>query len=50
MKPSRRQATIGGATLLTGTSMGTFAQARRERPLKHAVEDVKDQRCVVRSA
>jgi hypothetical protein len=49
MKLSRRQATIGGATLLAGTSMGTLAQAQRERPLKRAVEDVEE-REKVRSA
>jgi hypothetical protein len=49
MKLSRRQATIGGATLLAGTSMGTLAQAQRDRPLKRAIEDVGEQE-TVRSA
>ncbi|MCS3894316.1 hypothetical protein M2171_003449 [Bradyrhizobium japonicum USDA 38] len=49
MKISRRQATIGGVTLLAGTSMGTSAQAQRDEPLKRTVEDVKEQE-KVRSA
>ena len=49
MKISRRQATIGGVTLLAGISMGTSAQAQRDRPLKRAIEDVKE-REEVRSA
>src|SRR5262245_41431283 len=49
MKLSRRQATIGGATLLAGTSMGTLAQAQRDKPLKRAVEDMEGQE-KVRSA
>jgi hypothetical protein len=44
MKISRRQATIGGVTLLAGISMGTSAQAQRDRPLKRAIEDVKEAR------
>jgi hypothetical protein len=46
MKISRRQATIGGVTLLAGTSMGTSAQAQRDRPLKRAIEDVNEQKQV----
>ena len=46
MKISRRHATIGGVTLLAGTSMGTSAQAQRERPLKRVIEDVKEQQKV----
>jgi hypothetical protein len=49
MTLSRRQATIGGATLLAGTSMGTLAQAQRDRPLKRAVEDVEEQEKVRRA-
>jgi len=41
LKISRRQVTIGGVTLLAGTSMGTSAQAQRDRPLKRAIEDVE---------
>jgi hypothetical protein len=47
MELSRRQATIGGATLLAGASMGTLAQA--EGPLKRAVEDVEEQEKVSRA-
>ena len=39
MKISRRDATIGGATLLVGSSINTLAQA--ERPLKRAIADVE---------
>ena len=49
MTLTRRQATIGGATLLAGTSMGTLAQAQRDRPLKRAVEDVEEQEKVRRA-
>jgi hypothetical protein len=49
MKLSRRQATIGGATLLAGTSMGTLAEAQRDRPLKRAVEDVVEHEKVRRA-
>ena len=42
MKLSRRQATIGGMTLLAGTSTGTLAQAQRDRPLKRAIENVEE--------
>jgi hypothetical protein len=41
MKISRRDATIGGLTLLAGSSMSTLAQAQRDRPLKRAIEDVE---------
>src|SRR5258705_8034810 len=41
LKISRRQVTIGGVTLLAGTSMGTSGQAQRDRPLKRAIEDVE---------
>jgi hypothetical protein len=41
LKISRRQVTIGGVTLLAGTSMGTSVQAQRDRPLKRAIEDVE---------
>ena len=34
MALTRRQATIGGATLLAGTSTGTFAQEQRGRCLR----------------
>ena len=49
MKISRRQATIGGVTLLAGISMSTSVQAQRDRPLKRAIEDAKEQE-KVRSA
>jgi len=49
MKISRRHATIGGVTLLAGISMGTSVQAQRDRPLKRAIEDAKEQE-KVRSA
>ena len=48
MTLTRRQATIGGATLLAGTSMGTLAQ-RQGWPLKRAVEDVEEQEKVRRA-
>ena len=40
---TRRHIAIGGATLLAGTSMGPLAQAQRGRPLKRALEDLKEQ-------
>src|SRR5271166_3964275 len=40
VKISRRDATIGGATLLVGSSIDTLAQA--ERPLKRAIGDVEE--------
>jgi hypothetical protein len=49
MKISRRQATIGGVSLLAGTSMNTSAQAQRDRPLKRAVKGAEE-RDKVRSA
>ena len=42
MKISRRQATIGGVSLLAGTSMNTLAQAEQDRPLKRAIENVEE--------
>src|SRR5271167_2636555 len=47
MKISRRDATIGGATLLAGSSINTLAQA--ERPLKRAIGDVEERDEVVRA-
>jgi hypothetical protein len=48
MKFSRRDATIGGVTLLAGSSIKTLAQAE-DRPLKRAIEDAAE-RVEVRSA
>src|SRR5260370_16278701 len=42
MKISRRQATIGGLSLLAGTSMNASAQAQGKRPLRDAVEDARE--------
>jgi hypothetical protein len=42
MKISRRHATIGGLTLLAGTSVNASAQAKRERPLRNAIENAKE--------
>jgi len=39
MKISRRQAAIGGVTLLAGTSMGTLAHAERARLLMRPIKD-----------
>jgi hypothetical protein len=41
MKISRRHATIGGLSLLAGTSI-TSAQAKRERPLRDAIKSAKE--------
>ena len=42
MEISRRQATIGGVSLLAGTSMNTLAQAERDRPLRDAIKSAKE--------
>jgi Protein of unknown function (DUF1254) len=42
MKISRRHATIGGLSLLAGTSINTSTQAKRERPLRDAIESAKE--------
>src|SRR5258705_12519448 len=42
MKISRRNATIGGLSLLAGTSVNASAQAKRERPLRDAIKSAKE--------